>query len=51
MFDWKDYSTNVRKMVILVYRNTALFKRAIAKTGQVAILVRDVQGVGDKRTF
>ena len=26
---------------------TALFKRAIAKTGQVAILVRDVQGVGD----
>jgi len=27
--------------------HTELFKRAIAKTGQVAILVRDVQGVGD----
>ena len=25
----------------------ALFKRAIAKTGQVCIMVRDVQGVGD----
>ena len=48
MFDWK------KPTVQMLGRwqpwhdgHTALFKRAIAKTGQVAILVRDVQGVGD----
>ena len=48
MFDWK------KPTVQMLGRwqpwhdgHTALFERAIAKTGQVAILVRDVQGVDD----
>lgn len=48
MFDWK------KPTVQMLGRwqpwhdgHTALFKRAIAKTGQVAILVRDVQGIDD----
>jgi len=48
MFDWK------KPTVQMLGRwqpwhdgHTALFKRAIAKTGQVVILVRDIQGVDD----
>ena len=43
----KVHSTNVRRWQPWHDGHTALFERAIAKTGQVAILVRDVQGVDD----